>query len=280
MGSENVHIDIMELERFTLESLSLSPGRRAHIAAHLHECPDCRRVESELSVFYRSIEPVNADALSPAVERILSHARSSTEPPRIVELFPHRRTTHPDRRATRVLALAADHGGTASRYAHGGTLASRDEQTFLRLTRDRETEGYILQVLGEWPEEYAHVLVSFDAIQGMFLTDRHGEATIRHPAELDVHALHAFVRRPLDRFTMPPREERQRFGENGISMTVLREPGADTLCLTFVPTERLANIDHPVAIVAGGVATLLPLEAGAVVVPVSMFDAADAIILF
>lgn len=207
----DTHIDIEELERFALKSPVLSEGRRHEIEQHIDVCEDCAEHLRKIVSFYEEIEDVNERTLSPAAMRIAERA-TETKEARIIELFPKQPSTALQHERPSVIALAAQDKDVLNRYAPAGTLLSTDGSTIIRLTRDNELHLYLLQVHADEPDRYAYVLVSFDCIDGEYLTNGAGEAVIPQIKKISFRDAHAFIRLPRDVFHLQGAN-----GENAVS---------------------------------------------------------------
>lgn len=207
----DTHIDIEELERFALKSPVLSAGRHHEIELHIDVCEDCAEHLRQIVSFYEEIEDVNERTLSPAAMRIAERATEMREA-RIIELFPKQPSMALQHERPSVIALAAQDKDVLKRYAPAGTLLSTDGSTILRLTRDNELHLYLLQVHADEPDRYAYVLVSFDCIDGEYLTNGAGEAVIPQIKKISFRDAHAFIRLPRDVFHLQGAS-----GENAVS---------------------------------------------------------------
>lgn len=195
----DTHIDIEELERFALKSPVLSSDRLDDIGKHIALCEDCSELLRRIASFYHEIEEVDDDAISSAAIGILERSKEEREA-RIIELFPKQAPMELQYERPSVIALAAQDKDVLNRYAPAGTLLSSDGSTILRLTRDNDLHLYLLQVHADEPDRYAYVLVSFDCIDGEYLTNEAGEAVILQQKKISFRDAHAFIRLPRDVF--------------------------------------------------------------------------------
>jgi len=201
MMMNDTHIYIEMLERYALKSPVLSSVQMDTIATHIIECEDCAEHLRQIISFYTEIEEVNENALSPEAIRILERSKDAAEA-RIIELFPKRASSIPQQERPSMIALAAQDKDLLNHYVPAGTLLSNDGNTILRLTRDNELQQYLLQIHADEPDCYAHVLVSFDCIQGVYLTNEAGEAVIPQKKKVSFRDAHASIRIPRDVFQL------------------------------------------------------------------------------
>ena len=194
------HIDIDLLERYVTRSHLVTVAQAADIARHLADCSSCAAHALDIGVFYEGLAQVEV-ANEARAQRITEKALSSPAAgARIIELYPRHRPTMFNAAKPSIIALAAQDTNTRPHYAPAATLLSHDESTIVRVTRNNKEQTYQLQVIADAPEHAAHVLVSFDCIEGEFPTDETGEAVIAHAKPVNFSQAHALIRLPLDVF--------------------------------------------------------------------------------
>ncbi len=204
--TRETHPGYDELEQFLLRSPTLGADRQREIANHLRECERCADRQTQIAEFHEAYgAPRNLSDPSRAL-RILNALRMRNAQPRVrtIELHPLLRKSRIPGEKPDAVALAARDTDSAVRYATVGTLVSDDESTVLHLLRDHRRGGHILQVHSDTETDCLHALVSFDKIEGEYVTDATGEAVIPLETIPPVRSLRAGVRPVSSLFPILP----------------------------------------------------------------------------
>ncbi len=189
------HIDTYILERFVLNTSAFSPEMLSEIQTHLAVCEDCQREYETILIFYKEVEQLNNEGVSPEAIKLTRRITKSEEQriAQIIPLFPEQKIKQMQSFPHSVLALAAQQTDLKLRYIPVATLTSTDEQVILRFIQNSDTGTYILQIHSDDRNAYEHVIVTFDALPGEFVSDKNGRVQLDTINVEDVNELHAFI---------------------------------------------------------------------------------------
>lgn len=172
----NHHLEEHMIETFVRHPESLDTEERQMVAAHLERCPACRSIAEYLRNFHEALEGAG-EKPPPGLDDFVAKLFPSAH---LVPLFPYRAEPAPGyvSEVDAVVLAAKSPGPESARFELVATLASAQQDTLLRILRDRQGNALRFYILAEDQRKYAHAIISMPALDIEVVADENGRGAL------------------------------------------------------------------------------------------------------
>lgn len=151
------------------------------VAAHLEQCPACRSIAEYLRGFHEALQGMG-EKPPPGLEDFVAKLFPSAH---IVPLFPYQTEPAPGyvSEADAVVLAAKSPAPESARFELVATLASAQQDTLLRILRDREGNALRFYILSEDLRKCRHAIISLPAFGIEVVADENGRGALEEGGE-------------------------------------------------------------------------------------------------